>query len=262
MMSLEYALNAAVSGVRARQTEMDVLAHNMSNVSTTAFKCSEVECVEQTTAPVRSAGVETSPGINAPVGTQVGLGTTIQAATKHFSQGPIEASDNQYHLAINGDGFLEVEKDGKPFYTRDGRLKLNKDGEWSTSMGYKLKSNFQAVPAGSQITISETGDVTAFSEAGTTTFKIQLTRFLNPSGLTPVGQLYAINEGSSGPAETGDPGANGFGSIVHRALEGSNANYIDLMVKMIKVHRAHESSVNTINQTDKMLASESNLVQR
>jgi flagellar basal-body rod protein FlgG len=167
----------------------------------------------------------------------------------------IRETGNRMDMAIDGDGFLEVEMpDGTTGYTRDAALKVSSDGRITTSNGYPVLSNFQPFPAGVEaVSITPTGDVTVRTTNGTQTFRIQLARFNNPAGLRSIGgNLYAETVGS-GPAEVGNPAENGFGRILQGYVEGSNVNVVEEMVNMITAQRAYEINSKSIQTSDSML---------
>jgi flagellar basal-body rod protein FlgG len=89
--------------------------------------------------------------------------------------------------------------------------------------------------------------------------RLQIAKFVNPAGLTSLGRnLYDITDGS-GPASTGNPGENGFGTISQHFLEMSNVNAVDEMIYMIETQRAYEMNSKAVQTADSMLQTVSNL---
>lgn len=102
----------SLSGLKAAQTDMSSISHNLANVSTSGFKKSRAEF-----ADVISSSVSLSP-------TQMmGSGTVVKANRQQFGQGNLVQSASSLDLAISGDGFFAVKPDmnGKGVnYTRNG----------------------------------------------------------------------------------------------------------------------------------------------
>ncbi|HLR77326.1 MAG TPA: flagellar hook-basal body complex protein, partial [Balneolaceae bacterium] len=110
------ALDSGISGLRAYQTQMDIIANNISNVSTVGFKYSRASFADMLSQTVGSVGGEGSPNHSA----QVGLGVRIASINRNFSQGVLESTGQNTDLAIEGDGFFMVNKDGQNYLTRAG----------------------------------------------------------------------------------------------------------------------------------------------
>jgi flagellar basal-body rod protein FlgG len=87
---------------------------------------------------------------------------------------------------------------------------------------------------------------------------LQLTDFVNPAGLQPIGDNLIVESAASGPAQTGNPGINGLGRIEQGFLEGSNVNVVEELVAMIETQRAYEMNSKAISTTDEMLQYVSN----
>src|SRR5207249_5812200 len=131
----------------------------------------------------RAAGSEAGAGNQLPTGLQVGHGSKPVATSKIFTTGELTQTGAQLDIAVQGDGFFEVQMpDGTRAYTRDGALKRAADGRITTSDGLVAQSGFQPIPTGTtDISISANGDVSTRGSNGTQTFKVTLVRFANPS---------------------------------------------------------------------------------
>ena len=250
------SLYSGATGMENEQTNLNVISNNIANVNTNGFKKSKVEFKDLLYQNQKPVGADAGTGAEVPVGVEVGNGSQVAATSKVFTQGQLTKTDEDFDLAIEGAGFLEVQlADGSTGYTRDGALKVNSQGQITTSSGNIVGSGFQAVPSdliGMHITNS--GQVTYQSPGGDTVFRIQLARFGNPSGLKSLGNnLYAATD-ASGIAELGNPAENGFGSIHHKFLEKSNVSVVQEMVNMIVAQRAYELNSKSIKTSDEMLA--------
>lgn len=142
---------AGISGLRGHQTMMDVVSNNISNVNTTGYKQSRAtfqEALVQTMRGAAGAG-EAQGGVN-PY--QLGLGANVAGVDTVFSQGSTQTTGRNTDLAINGEGFFAVERDGQVQYTRAGAFNLDEDGSLVDAgggrvLGYGLDANGEVDPA-------------------------------------------------------------------------------------------------------------------
>ncbi len=245
------ALYSAATGMQAQQKNLEVIANNLANVNTTGFKRSRAEFQDLLYQSERPAGADQGNGNLAPSGVNIGHGSRLVSTTRLFTTGELSNTGDDRNVAITGDGFFEVTlPDGKA-YTRDGALKINKEGNWTTSDGLLLGGGFQAIPPGTtKVSIAQDGTVSA---NGATLFNIQLTRFLNPAGLVPIGNNLYKESPSSGTPETGTPDQAGFGGLAQGYLEMSNVKVVDEMVNMIVAQRAYEVNSKAVQSADEMM---------
>jgi len=241
--------------MEAQQLNLNTIANNLANVNTTGFKRSKIEFQDLLYQKPKSAGAETGGGNIIPTGIEVGNGARVGATAKVFTQGQLSNTGEKLDLAIQGDGFFEIQRpDGTSAYTRDGTFKLNANGQVVTSDGMPVLSGFQAIPAGTtSIAISETGEVNLQSAAGSQTFRLQMTRFANPAGLRSLGGNLYEETAASGTPETGNPGEQGFGTVMQGYVEGSNVNIVEEMVNLIVAQRAYEINSKSVQTSDDML---------
>ena len=252
---MNLSLYSAATGMEAQQLNLNNIANNLANVNTVGFKRSKIQFQDLLYQKPRTAGSDSGGGNLVPTGIEVGNGSRVAATSKDFTQGQLTNTGAQLDLALQGDGFFEIQRpDGTTGYTRDGSFKLNASGQVVTTDGMPVLSGFQNVPAGTtNITISQTGQVTYQTASGNTSFQLTLARFANPSGLSSLGgNLYSENA-ASGPAETGQPGGQGFGSVMQGYTETSNVNIVEEMVNLIVAQRAYEVNSKAIQASDEML---------
>jgi flagellar basal-body rod protein FlgG len=249
------ALYSAAAGMESQQMNLDVISNNLANVNTTGFKKSKTEFEDLLYQTTRAPGAEQGGGNLLPTGIQIGHGSRLVATSRVFTTGELTQTGEQLDVAINGDGFFEVQMpDGTNSYTRAGSLKTASDGRITTSDGLPIVGGFQAVPAGTTtITIAPTGDVTYTTPTGATSFRIQLTRFINPNGLESTGRNLYKATLASGTPELGSPGENGFGSLSQGYLEMSNVSVVQEMVNLIMAQRAYEVNSKAVQAADEML---------
>jgi flagellar basal-body rod protein FlgG len=255
------ALYSSASGMEAQQSNLDVIANNLANVNTTGFKRSKIEFQDLLYDTTRAAGAEQGSGTQLPTGLQVGHGSRVVATSKVFTEGELTQTGEQLDLAINGDGFFQVQMpDGTLAYTRDGALKRSSTGQITTSDGLPLQGGWQPIAAGTtSITISSTGQVTATSSSGTQNFQVQLVRFTNPAGLNSIGGNLYTESLASGTPETGTPGENGYATLQQGYLEMSNVKVVQEMVNMITAQRAYEINSKSVQSADEMMQESNNL---
>jgi flagellar basal-body rod protein FlgG len=255
------SLYSSASGMEAQQANLDVIANNLANVNTTGFKRSKIEFQDLLYETTRTPGAEQGAGTQLPTGLQIGHGSRVVATSKVFTEGELTQTGEQLDLAINGDGFFQVQMpDGTLAYTRDGALKRSSTGQVTTSDGLPLQGGFQPIPAGTtSITISSSGEVTTTSASGTSNFQVQLVRFTNPAGLNSIGGNLYTESLASGTPETGTPNESGFGALQQGYLEMSNVKVVQEMVNMIVAQRAYEVNSKSVQSADEMMQESNNL---
>lgn len=240
---------------------LDIIANNLANVNTTGFKKSKIEFQDLLYQNTRTPGAEQGSGNQTPTGVQIGHGSQAVSTSKVFTDGELTNTGERLDVAVHGDGFFEVQMpDGTRAYTRDGAFKLSSDGRITTNDGLPIQGGFQPVPAGTtSISISPTGEVTYTGASGSTSFTVQLARFINPGGLESQGRNLYKETQASGQPELGTPGQNGFGSLAQGYLEMSNVKVVQEMVSLIMAQRAYEVNSKAVQAADEMLQQGNNL---
>ena len=254
---MNQALWIAKTGLDAQQTRMAVVSNNLANVNTTGFKQGRAVFEDLLYQNVRQSGGQTSQDTELPSGLNLGTGVRIVATEKLFTQGGMLQTGNALDVAVKGRGFFQILlPDGNQAYTRDGTFQRNSQGELVTANGYAVQPSI-TIPDGAQsITIGTDGVVsvqlsgqTAPSQVGS----LETVDFINPVGLQPIGENLYVETASSGTAQAGTPGLNGFGALVQGALEGSNVNVVAELVNMIETQRAYEMNSKAISTNDQMM---------
>ena len=139
-------------------------------------------------------------------------------------------------MMIEGDGFFEIlMPDGNIAYSRNGQFMLNEEGQIVTpGSGYLLQPTITIPPDSQSITISSEGEVSVRqigTAENTVVGQLTVSNFINPQGLEPMGQNLYTETGVSGTPIQGNPGLDGLGSIRQGALETSNVNVTEELVK-------------------------------
>lgn len=131
---------SAVSGLKAHQTKMDVIANNVANVSTAGFKKSSIQFSDMMSQTMQSSAGPSGNigGIN---GISIGLGTKVASQDTLFTQGALMMTGSGSDLAIQGEGFFVVTNGSEIFYTRNGNFGVDSQGNLVTAEGYKVLGN-------------------------------------------------------------------------------------------------------------------------
>jgi len=155
---VEQSLIAAASGIEANQTYLDVIGNNIANANTTGYKEENVGFSDLLAEQISgaSAPTATSGGLN-PVA--VGAGVQVGTVTEAQTQGAIQQTDVPTDVAIQGNGFLVASQGGQTFYTRDGQLTVDGNGQLTAPDG-ALIQGWEASSSGSIITNGPTTAVT------------------------------------------------------------------------------------------------------
>ncbi len=249
------SLWTAATGMSAQQLNIDVISNNLANVNTVSFKKSRAEFEDLMYQTLRIAGSSTDGDNQVPVGLQVGMGVRPVASHKFFTQGDFQNSGNPLDIAIEGDGFFQVQVGDQLMYTRAGAFKLDQDGTIVTSNGYVLQPEFTVPEETKSLSISENGYIAAIDSTGQeiAATEIPLYTFINPAGLDARGRNLYVPTEASGDAVEGVPGDLNVGTLAQGFLEMSNVEVVDEMVNMIVGQRAYEMNSKAIQTSDTML---------
>src|ERR1044072_3394691 len=210
------ACGAAKPGLDAQQTRLAVTSNNLANVSTSGFKKGRAVFEDLLYQNIRQVGSSTSQDTEAPSGVHLGTGARVVPPENLYTQGGLTQTDNALDVAIEGRGFFQIQlPDGTNAYTRDGSFQLSSEGQMVTSSGYTLQPGI-SIPEGAQsISIGRDGIVSvrlAGQAEPVQVGQLQVTDFVNPAGLQPLGENLLAEPAASGPAQSGTPGQNGLGS--------------------------------------------------
>lgn len=265
---MDPALRTAATGMQAQQTRTDVIANNLANVNTTGFKRSRAHFEDllyqtlQGPATLGSRDTEQLPSI------QVGLGTRLTSVQRIDSQGSLEQTSRPLDLAIEGEGYFQVQlPNGNTAYTRDGSLQVSDQGVLVSNQGYAIQPPIRVPKEATSITVSETGVVTANGMSGASGAsgaqelgRIELARFANPSGLESMGQNLFSETTASGDPIKGMPTEDGNGRIAQGYLESSNVEIVTEMVDMITAQRAYEINSKAVKNSEDMAQTANSLM--
>lgn len=251
------ALHTSATGMQAATTNIDVIANNLANQTTTGYKRRRAEFQDLLYIHQQKVGTQTSDtGTIKPTGVQKGLGVKLSAVYSINEQGPLEITDNSFDLAISGEGFFIVQQpDGTDAYTRAGSFQLNGDGDLVTADGYIVNPGITVPDNAINVTVNNSGEVFASLPGNTVPAnlgQLDLVRFQNEAGLESIGQNLLLETEASGAPVIGLPQIDGFGSILQGMLEGSNVSSVVELTNLIKAQRAFEMNtkvMETANET-------------
>jgi flagellar basal-body rod protein FlgG len=253
---MDPALRTAATGMMAQQTCTEVIANNLANVNTTGFKKSRAHFEDLLYQTVQDTSVIAAPDTLTLPALQVGRGTHLSSVQRLHEQGPIETTGRSLDVAIEGEGFFQVQMpNGTLAYTRDGSFSISDQGALVTSGGYTVAPGIQIPSDASNVTISRTGIVSV--QRGTDAQpveigRLELARFVNPTGLLALGENLYAETPSSGTPVTGYPQDDGLGQLQQGSLEGSNVQIVQEMVDMIASMRAYEMNSKVIKNSEEM----------
>ncbi len=280
---------AAVSGLKAHGTMLDVVADNIANVNTVGFKSSRTSFEDAFAQTLRAAGAPVTGGIGGTNATQIGLGVQLGGTESNMTEGSIQSTGNPLDAAIQGNGWFAVTSDpavsnASWVFTRDGDFTTDSSGNLVTRegqyvVGFAVNSGTGAVtttpgtpakiaiPANAQsVAVGANGMVTAIvSGAQYYCGQIALQTFSNEDGLVrQSGNTYvsSTNAGPNGYAAGTTPNGvlnapasatAGTGSLVPGALEMSNVDLAAEFTNMITAERGFQANSRAITTADEML---------
>lgn len=123
---------SGASGLRAHQTEMDVIGNNIANINTVGYKAARAEFKQALSRTLRGGSGPTD-GMGGTDPAQIGLGVSIGSISTNQTQGSLQYSGRPLDLAIEGGGFLTLSDGNAQYYTRDGSLTVDSNGSLVTS---------------------------------------------------------------------------------------------------------------------------------
>ena len=262
------ALWTAASGMTTQQTNVDVIANNLSNVNTTGYKTQTAQFKTLLYQTIQSKTTSAN-GETKPIGAQVGLGVRNASITTNFRQGALTTTELNTDFGIEGKGFFALQDfNGETVYTRNGSFNwaiANAEGGVmlcssegfpvldTYGMSIELSKDYNV----SNVTIDELGNICYPDENNNPQplgIQIGLVQFANPGGLNKgSGSTYMQSDASGEPVlEVDDPSLQ-TSKLRQGCLEASNVQTVDEMVNLIVAQRAYEMNSKAIQAADDML---------
>lgn len=259
------AMNSAASGMDAFIFNLDIIANNLANAGTTAFKRSRTDFEDLYYQQFKAAGSSDNLGNIMSEGIFAGSGTRVAAVQPDFQQGSLLTTGRQLDIGIEGRGFFQVSESGTFYYTRNGQFTVNPNGTIvlaNANRGLTLEPPITIPQDATDIAISADGVVSVL-QSGSTQYQqlgtIQLTQFINPEGLLHEGETLYSETDASGTPLLSNPGDQGLGLLRQSFLEASNTEPVKELVDLIKTQRNVELNSQVVQASDQLLQLVSNL---
>jgi flagellar basal-body rod protein FlgG len=259
------ALYSAATGMQAMETKLDVVANNLANINTTGFKKGRANFEDLFYRHYQMPGASDGQ-LRTGTGTSVGLGTRVSSVQTDFKQGAFQQTGNALDVAIEGQGFFQVQDvDGNFLYTRSGNLSVNADGQLvmgSATAGRILQPPTTVPNDATSISIQYDGQVMVTQPgqaAAQQLTQLQIATFINPEGLLKHGENLFQETEASGPNNLGNPGDQGRGLLKQNALEASNVEPVQELIDLITTQRAFELNSQAVQAGDQVMSLIANL---
>ena len=259
------ALHTAATGMMAQELNVQVISNNIANMRTTGYKRQRAEFQDLLYEHVSRIGTQTSTQGNIlPVGIDLGGGVRTAGTPRVMTQGTLMPTGKDLDVAVRGDGFFKIlMPDGTFAYTRDGSFEMDAQGRIVTPKGNVVSPGITIPQNATSITINAQGQVSA-TVAGSTTptvlGQLTLTRFVNKTGLQPIGDNLFVETPASGTPQDGLAAVDGHGDLQQGNLEQANVEAVTEISDLIAAQRAYEMNAKVITAADQMLSSTSNMM--
>lgn len=229
---MSIGIYSALSGIKIKEEELDLVAHNLANSSTNGYKEENV-AFEAVLGTYQNGGADASATPFSVVGKR----------SYNFQPGPIVTTNNSFDLAIQGDGFFEIQTEKGTFYTRDGAFSTDSTGKLVNQKGDLVVGSTGAIQVGTDgnVQISPSGTVTVNGEQKGS---VKIVNFADPQKLQAAGGNYFRASGDAAPTNAANP------SVLQGKLEQSNTNVMLSLVKLVEISKQYQTYQKMIsNQT-------------
>ncbi|HEX9933318.1 MAG TPA: flagellar hook-basal body protein [Allosphingosinicella sp.] len=247
------AFQIGAVGLDAQQRALQVIANNISNVNTPAFRRSSVRFSE--VLATRADPTVLGADLGASVVTAAGVRSDAVFALD--AQGPLQRTGQPMDVAVEGHGLIELMgPGGETLLWRGGRLKIGEDGSLQTEGGLTLKAAVTVPADAAEIRIGGDGVVHALGGEGGEAVEIgqiMLVEVADPAAVERLdGGLYRVADPSR--LAEARPGEDGAGILVQGAIEGSNVELSAEMVQLLMVQRAYAANAQIVQAADQLMA--------
>ncbi|EAQ66418.1 Flagella basal body rod protein [Marinomonas sp. MED121] len=252
------ALWVSKTGLSAMDKQLSVISNNLANVSTTGFKKDRAVFEDLLYHTVQQPGGLQSQNTQLPSGLQMGAGVRVSATQKDFSEGDYNVTDRDLDVAIQGQGFFQIlMPDGNMGYTRDGQFQLNSEGDLVTSSGFLVEPQVTIPQDAMSVTIGDDGTVSIVRQGASESEgvgQLSLAGFINPEGLSSIGQNLFVETSASGAPIIDVPGTSALGNVRQNMVETSNVNSVEELVSLITAQRGYEMNSKVVSAADGMMS--------
>lgn len=240
---MNVGLYQGVAAMQALEQWQAAVSQNLASATVPGYKRIDVDFHAALDARSRQ-------NLSGPAAQQSARSMPQAALRRDFSQGELRATNEPDNLAIQGEGYFQVQgPDGKTAYTRDGEFHRNADGTLVTKTGLPVLGQsgepMQFDPKKGPVSFGADGRVVqGIAEVG----RLGVFSFDQTHAQSLDGGLFRPGEGQTASAVETPAVESGF-------LEGSNVSPLHSMVELITVQRAYEANQKAINTQDQRLSS-------
>ncbi len=223
---MSQALHTASTGINAGQAQINVVANNVANINTTAFKAANLtfETLYSRNLSYGSAATKDGGGTNPK---QIGLGVKVGGITRNFTSGDFVNTGRDMDLMISGNGFFVVQDaEGKLYYTRDGIFSTDSEGNVVTQNGLKVvaaSTPYSNASSGKTVQVPKNLSSTVQGDPNAGDKKLsQLNNALITSGeikVTVKGQAYTLT------VDDDDPTLDEVLASFNQVLDGTGVSF-------------------------------------
>jgi len=233
---MDNTLYVSLTQQMALRRQMDVVANNIANMSTTGFKAESLLFAADQRKPAAS--------VEKPKPVEFVRDVTIM---RDFSPGALQQTDSAFDVALQGEGFFTIQGTNGPMFTRNGAFAMDALGQLVTKEGRPVLTDggepVQLDPDGDPPTITQDGSV---SQNGRPVSRLGIVTFARPGALEKVGEnLWQVSDGQQ-------PSPALEARVAQGAIEGSNVRPVIEMTKMMEISRAYESATRLQKTADDM----------
>jgi flagellar basal-body rod protein FlgG len=228
---------SAAAGMAAQQDRLDAVSNDIANANTTGYKRVRVAFRDLLYTPEWLA---TQNGVTE------GAGAKATTVGRGYAQGAFQRTDEPLDVALQGQGFIKMKREGKDVLTRDGDLRFDDKGRLGNARGDLVEPAI-SLPAGGEernVKIAPDGSVTL---DGKSLGKLSLVNVPSPDGLQPLGDNAFAATAESGAVRAADASTK----LEQGVLEMSNVDMGDAMTDMLESQRAYEMASKAIQAQDR-----------
>ena len=230
---MDASFHIARNGLHVGTIRQSVIANNLSNLTTDGFRAHLVD-------PATIAGP----------------GTRVLGVRETMQHGSPRQTGQETDLYLDGEGFFRVRTEEGIAYTRHGHFRVDGEGNLVTATGYLLEPPITVPDDTEHLGVTPDGTVLAIDFAGNATElgQLELTRFINPTGLIAIGDsLYAEGPNAGDPRD-GTPGDEGFARVLAGALEESTVDPAQEITSQIINQRYYQLNLRSFQTSDAIVS--------
>ncbi len=230
---MDISYHIAQNGLNAGTIRQSVIANNLSNLTTDGF---------------RSQLVESS--------TVRGPGTQILGIRDSQELGALRQTSRATDFFLDGEGFFKIQTQDGTAYTRHGQFGVDGEGNLVTSSGYLVDPQITLPEDTISVRTTRDGNIFTIDAEGleTNVGQLEVTRFINPSGLLAIGDSLYVQGPNSGDPLDGVPGDPGFATVVEGALESSTVDPSREVTNQIVNQRYYQMNLRSFQTADALVS--------